>query len=89
MSSASTAPGEGTLTAYSRKSGMRRSCRRMPPLACGLAPMRRVPLGASSASSARSFPRFVEEFLGLVAFHPGFKLFEMLRDWFAGSVSGT
>ena len=49
VSSEVTAPGEGTVTAWVRKSGIRRSRSSAPPLVCGLAPMRRSPFGASSA----------------------------------------
>src|ERR1019366_4524371 len=38
------------------KSGMRKSRSRMPPLAWGLAPIRRSPLGARSANSGMSRP---------------------------------
>ena len=51
-----TLPGFGTLTAYSRKSGITRSLSSSPPFACGLAPILLVPLGASSASSGISLP---------------------------------
>src|SRR2546427_3758067 len=51
-----TAPRRGTSTAYSRKSGKRRSLSRRPPLVCGLALMRRIPSGASAASSVRRRP---------------------------------
>ena len=46
-----------TGTAYARKSGRSRSRRRRPPLACGLALMRRSAAGASARSSGRSAPR--------------------------------
>ena len=45
-----------TSTAYLRKSGSLSSLRSSPPLACGLALMRRVPLGASALSSGTSVP---------------------------------
>ncbi len=45
VDSASTAPGEGTFTAYSRKSGIFKSRNSSPPLARGLALMRRSPSG--------------------------------------------
>ena len=44
------------LTAYSRKSGRRRLRLSRPPLACGFALIRRVPVGASSFSSGISLP---------------------------------
>src|SRR5208337_3800355 len=40
-------PGEGTSTAYSRKSGIRRSRSRMPPLAWGFAPKGERRMGAN------------------------------------------
>ena len=46
-----TVRGDGTSTAYLRKSGSLRSLRNKPPLACGLALMRRLPRGASAFSS--------------------------------------
>ena len=36
--------------------GIDSGCRHSPPLACGLAPMRRCPVGASAASSSRNLP---------------------------------
>src|SRR5207237_9573492 len=45
VAAASIAPGAPTGTAYSRKSGMCRSRSVSPPLACGLAPIRRSPRG--------------------------------------------
>ena len=44
-----------------------------PPFACGFAPMRRSPSGASAAISGRSAPFVVEELLGPVALHPLFE----------------
>ena len=49
-------PGFFTGTAYSRKSGRRSSRRSSPPLACGLALMRRRPCGARAFSSGTSRP---------------------------------
>ena len=50
----------------------------MPPLACGLAPIRRSPSGASSASSGDQPALGVEQFLGPVAPHPVFEHLEVL-----------
>ena len=49
----------------------------MPPLAWGFAPMRRWPLGASSASSGFQAALFIEEFLRPVASHPVFQQLEV------------
>jgi len=57
-------PGQGTWTAYSRKSGSFNSRFSRPPLACGLAPMRRCPDGASSWSSAIRRPEASNSFSG-------------------------
>src|SRR2546425_12225563 len=65
-----TAPRRGTSTAYSRKSGKRRSWSRRPPLVCGLALMRRIPSGASAASSVRRRPCSSNRLLGTIAAHP-------------------
>ncbi len=46
-------------------------------MACGLAPMRRSPRGASSANSGNQFSVFVKEFFGFVASHPLFELPQM------------
>ena len=73
-----TAPWAGTSTAYLRKSGSFRSLRSRPPLACGLALMRRAPRGASAFSSGTSRPFCVEQLLGPVAAHPAL---EQLRGW--------
>ena len=64
------APGAGTSTAYSRKSGSRRSRRSRPPLACGFALIRRSPPGASAASSGTRRAVGVEQFLGVVGAQP-------------------
>ena len=56
VASAIDAPGAGTSTAKSRKSGIRRLRSSVPPLACGFAPMRRSPSGASARSSGTSRP---------------------------------
>ena len=53
---AAVAPGLGTSTAYWRKSGSFKSFKSNPPLACGLALMRRSPWGGRSANSGRSLP---------------------------------
>src|SRR5215831_8497072 len=53
--SASICPGLSIFRPYPRKSGIRNALRRSPPLACGLALIRRVPVGASSL---RSHPLF-------------------------------
>jgi hypothetical protein len=45
-------PGRSTATPYSRQSGSRRSRRRRPPLATGLALMRRSPVGANASSAS-------------------------------------
>ena len=42
----------------------------MPPLACGLSPMRRLPLGASSRSSGSQLAFAREQLLGSIAAHP-------------------
>ena len=51
-----TEPREGTSTAYSRKSGSLSSLRSSPPLARGLALMRRLPFGARALISGMSLP---------------------------------
>ena len=53
--------------------------RSRPPLACGLALMRRLPLGASAFSSGRRRPALVEQLVGLVAAQPVFQLLQMRR----------
>jgi hypothetical protein len=50
----------------------------MPPLAWGFAPMRRSPLGASSAKFRFQAALLIEEFLGPVAAQPVFQQLEML-----------
>ena len=70
VASAVAAPGDGTSTAYCRKSGSRRSCSKTPPLACGLALMRRVPAGGSAASSGVRRPCSSKSSVRLVALHP-------------------
>src|SRR5579875_1054988 len=50
---------------------MTRSRSKRPPLACGFAPIRRSPCGASAAS--------VEQLFGLVAAHPRVEYAEVLR----------
>ena len=57
----------GTSTAYLRKSGSVSSLRSSPPLACGLALMRRLPLGASALISGLRVPFAVEQLFGTVA----------------------
>ena len=57
VASASTLPGFGSATAYSWKWGIARGCNTSPPLAWGLKPMRRWPVGASAANSSRNLPR--------------------------------
>ena len=66
-------PREGTSTAYSRKSGSLSGLRSSPPLACGLALIRRCPVGASARSFRHEPAVCVEQFLGLVAAHPVFE----------------
>ncbi len=78
MASLVLAPGRGTSTACSRKSGISRSRSSRPPLACGLAPMRRSPSGASAASSGRRAPPCVEQLLGSVGAQPFLELAQVL-----------
>ena len=49
-----------------------------PPLACGLAPMRRSPSGASAAISAASAAALVEQLLRAVGAHPRLERREVL-----------
>ena len=49
-----------------------------PPLACGLAPIRRSPVGASAASSGMSRPSSSKSSSRLVALHPALELGDVL-----------
>ena len=57
---------------------MRKSRSRMPPLAWGLAPIRRLPFGARSSNSGMESAISIEQLLGFVALHPAFKLVDMI-----------
>ena len=57
---------------------LQRRAAAVPPLACGLAPMRRSPRGASAASSGRSAPLLVEQLLRAVGAQPALQLCEVL-----------
>ena len=57
---------------------MCRSRSSSPPLACGLAPIRRSPFGRQFGQFRHEPAVLVEKFFWLVAFHPAFKLLEMI-----------
>ena len=63
-------PAPRRRTAWSRKSGSRSGRRSRPPLACGLALIRRVPAGARARSRSTSRPSSVEQLLGDVGPEP-------------------
>ena len=46
---------------------------------CGLAPIRRSPFGARFGQFRNQAAAVIEQFFGLVAFHPGLKLRDMFR----------
>ena len=74
------APGAATVDSVVteiRKPQISRSSK--PPLVCGLALMRRVPCGASSANSDRRRPLSSKQFRGPVALHPLFEDAHMRR----------
>ena len=60
------------ITAYSRKSGSGRSRNRMPPLACGFAPMRRAPWARGREFRLQA-ALIVEKLLRPIAPHPVFE----------------
>src|ERR1019366_7016349 len=75
------AAGSLTATACSRKSGISRSRSSRPPLAWGLAPMRRSPAGARGRQRgelAAQRSALVEELLGAVGAQPLLELSEVL-----------
>ena len=65
---------------HSREIRQVRSRSSNPPLACGLAPMRRCP-GRLFGDFSHRGAIFVEQFVRPVASHPGFELRQMLGVW--------
>ena len=87
--SASSRAGLSTLMPYSGNRAGEAAFLRCPPLACGLEPIRRVPVGASAFSSGRNRALRVEQFFGLVAAHPVFELLQVAPGSSLTSAIGT
>ena len=77
MSSASTAPGEATVTAWARKSGIRRSRSNRPAVGVRVGAHPPEPLRGERGQVGQQPPGLIEQFVGFVTAHPAVELFDV------------